>query len=196
MISVDWKTRIITVPRSEMILVSSSPEIRQFELYDFRKQLKALEDNAIGISYVDTHRHSAPVSVGGVVLARVIELINNYRVVFENGDYRVNAVGANSNVADVLIRNQVQLVTANSVGLADVGGEGLSGGALSEDDRALLMQVSQNQRRLLKVYGMIPDAVFKMPPPQGGPVLEDGLPIADVTGDCEKGFTITGRPGE
>lgn len=62
------------------------------------------------------------------------------------------------------------------------------------DYRAELAQIAANQERLLKVYGLLPDGVFKMPPATGGAVLEDGVPIADVSGDCSTGFTVTGRP--
>jgi len=48
-------------------------------------------------------------------------------------------------------------------------------------------------RRLMKAYGMVPGATFKMPPPTGGAVIEDGEAIADVSGDCKTGFEVTGR---
>jgi hypothetical protein len=69
------------------------------------------------MAYPDTHRHVAPVSLGGVTLARIIEIINGYTVTFEDGQYAVNLVGANSNVGDVVNVNQVSVRSANSVGL-------------------------------------------------------------------------------
>ena len=57
------------------------------------------------------------------------------------------------------------------------------------------VEVADSLNRLLKAYGMVPGSSFQMPPSStGGPVLEDGDPIADVSGDCETGFTVTGRP--
>ena len=58
----------------------------------------------------------------------------------------------------------------------------------------LLVEVAENQKRLLSVYGMNPGHSYKMPPSSGGEVLEDGVPVADVAGDCENGFTVTSRP--
>jgi len=120
-VSIDWATRIISVPRTDMTLLQSVPtEIRQLDLNAFRLELKDLEDNAEGAPYLDTHRHNTTVTVGGVILARVVEIINGYTVTFEDGMYAVNLVGANSNVGDVVNVNQVSVRSANSAGLQDL----------------------------------------------------------------------------
>jgi hypothetical protein len=69
------------------------------------------------MSFLDTHSHNQPVTVGGVTLARVIEIINGYTITFENGQYAVNLVGGNTNIADVTNVNQVSVRSANSAGL-------------------------------------------------------------------------------
>lgn len=100
-----------------MLLVQSSPtEIRQLDINTFRLELKDLEDDE-GMPFLDTHSHNQPVTVGGVTLARVVEIINNYTITFEDGQYAVNLVGANSNIADVTNVNQVSVRSANSAGL-------------------------------------------------------------------------------
>lgn len=115
---VNWGTRVIFVPRRETTLVQSVPtEIRELDLNVFRLRLKDLEDDATGIVYPDTHRHIAPIPVGGVLLARVVELLNGYTITFEDGDYAVNLIGANSNVGDRVNVNRVSVRTANSAGL-------------------------------------------------------------------------------
>jgi len=120
-ISIDWGTKVISISKADMILLQTDPiEIYQLDLNDFRLQLKALEQTNEGMAALKTHNHSAPISVGGATLARVVELINGYSVTFENGSYAVNAVGANSNISDVLNLNTVQLRTANSAGLQDL----------------------------------------------------------------------------
>lgn len=117
-ITVDWGQRVINVPRADMQLVQSVPtEIRQVDIDAFRLELKDLEDDAEGMAYLDTHRHVQPITVGGVTLARVVEIINGYSVTFEDGQYAVNLVGANSNVGDVVNVNQVSVRSANSAGL-------------------------------------------------------------------------------
>jgi len=116
--TIDWGNQIINVPRADMTLVQSVPtEIRSLSLDAFRRDLKNLEDGTTGISYPDTHRHNTTVSVGGVDLARVIEIINGYTVTFEDGSYAVNLSGANSNVGDVVNVNNVSVRSSNSAGL-------------------------------------------------------------------------------
>jgi hypothetical protein len=117
-ISIDWATRIISVPKADMTLVQSVPsEIRELNLNVFRLALKDIEDNVVGMTFPDTHTHNGEVLLGGIVYARVLEIINGYTVTFENGLYSVNLVGANSNVGDVVNLNSVSVRSANSAGL-------------------------------------------------------------------------------
>lgn len=121
-ISIDWGTKVISVPRADLTLIQSTPtEIRQLNLNDFRLILKGLEESDAGMAFERTHKHNTSVTVGGVTLARVIEIINGYTVTFEDGQYAVNLVGANSNVGDNVNVNQVSVRSANSAGLQDLG---------------------------------------------------------------------------
>jgi hypothetical protein len=121
MLTIDWPTKIINVPKSYMTLIQATPvEIRRLDIDTFRLDLKSLEADATGIVFLDTHQHSPPVTVGGVNLARVVEIINGYTVTFEDDQYAVNLVGANSNIADVTNVNQVSVRSANSAGLVDL----------------------------------------------------------------------------
>lgn len=120
-ISINWGTKVINVPRADMLLLQTNPtEIRQLNLDTFRLELKDLEDSELGVTQLDTHRHNTSVTVGGVVLARVVEIINGYTVTFEDGQYAVNLVGANSNVGDVVNVNGVSVRSSNSAGLQDL----------------------------------------------------------------------------
>jgi len=117
-ITVDWPSLVINVPKADTTLVQALPtEIRKLDLNAFRLALKDLEDNEQGINWPITHRHNPPVLVGGVELARVVEIINGYTVTFEDGQYAVNLFGANSNVADRVNVNKVSVRSANSAGL-------------------------------------------------------------------------------
>ncbi|MHA1661892.1 MAG: hypothetical protein ACTSWQ_00835 [Candidatus Thorarchaeota archaeon] len=117
-VNIDWGDRIINVPKADMTLVQSVPtEIRQLNLNTFRLTLKSLEDDEEGMPFPDTHSHNTEVTVGGITLARVIEIINDYTITFEDGQYAVNLVGANSNVGDRINLNQVSVRSANSAGL-------------------------------------------------------------------------------
>ncbi len=119
-ISISWPTGVITVPKADMTLVQSSPfEIRELNLNTFRLALDDLQDDETGQVWPTTHNHNTVVTVGGVTLARVVEIINGYTITFENGSYAVNLVGANSNVGDVVNLNSVSVRAANSAGLTE-----------------------------------------------------------------------------
>lgn len=120
-ISIDWNTLVISVPKADLSLVQASPEVREMDLDWFRLQLKDIEDNEEGMTFPDTHNHNTEVSIAGVVLARVIEIINGYTVTFEDGAYSVNLIGANSNVMDVTNKNYVSTRSWNSAGLTYPG---------------------------------------------------------------------------
>ena len=117
MITVNWATKVISIEKEDMILVQSNPfEIWKLDLNDFRLILKDHEDDEEGMPFLHTHNHTAPLTVGGVTLARSVEMINGYTVTFENGSYAVSLVGGNSNIADVTNLNSVSVRSANSAG--------------------------------------------------------------------------------
>jgi len=118
-ISIDWDARIIFIPKADTQLIVAGPpqEIRQLNLNDFRLALKALEESEEGMPFLDTHTHNSEVLLGGIVYARVVEIINGYTITFEDGQYAVNLIGANSNVGDVVNVNQVSVRSSNSAGL-------------------------------------------------------------------------------
>lgn len=120
-ITIDWPNRIINVPKADLTLVTA-PNLYELDLDLFRLTLKDLEDDETGITFERTHNHNSEVTVAGVTLARVIEIINGYTVTFEDGQYAVNLVGANSNLAEVTNINQVSIRSFNTAGLITVGG--------------------------------------------------------------------------
>lgn len=132
-LSIDWDAKVITVPKADTTLVDiGPPEVRSLDLDVFRLELKSLEDNEYGISYLRTHRHNTAVTLGGIEYFRTVEIINGYTVTFENGSYRVNLIGdANSNVLDVTNYNSVQIASANSAGLQIV----TQGSGITEQDK-------------------------------------------------------------
>ena len=117
-ISIDPLTSVINVPRADMTLIQSTPtEIRQLDLDTFRLALKAYEAAEYGIYLLKTHNHNTEVTLGSLTFARVIEILPPYTVTFEDGQYAVNLVNANSNVAERTNVNQVSVRSANSAGL-------------------------------------------------------------------------------
>lgn len=144
-INIAWPTGVITVPRADMNLVQTNPfEVRELDLEAFREELRAAEDDAAGMPWPKTHNHNTTVTLSGTTYARVIEIINGYTVTFEDGSYAVNAIGANSNIADVLNLNAVQLRTQNSAGLIVTAG----GGGGSTDLTAIELQLDQIEAKV------------------------------------------------
>ena len=166
-ISINWGTKVIFVPKADMTQIQTVPfEVRELNVNTFRLALKDLEDSEEGMAHPDTHRHNTEVSLGGITLARAVEIINDYTVTFEDGQYAVSVVGANSNISDVVNLNQVSIRTANSAGLITTSsGSGLSveehdkliripdGTMTGQEHDALLLLVSfvKNKRYLEKV---------------------------------------------
>ena len=136
-VTIDWLTQVISVPLVDLTQISVSPDIYQLDVDTFRLALKAIEGSEEGAPFLDTHQHNTEVTVGGVTLARVVEIINGYTVTFENGTYRVNLIGANHNILDVLNYNSVQVASSNSAGLQTV----TSGSGLDSAQDALLTQI-------------------------------------------------------
>jgi hypothetical protein len=127
-ISINWLTKVIFVPKTELNLIQLPPnEEWELDANFFRLELKNLEDSEEGMVYLDTHRHNTEVVLGGITYARTIEIINGYTIEFEDGQYSVNIVGANTNIVDVVNLNQVSLRSNNSAGLIQSGINGGSG---------------------------------------------------------------------
>lgn len=117
-ITIDPLTYVINVPKADLTLIQSSPtEIRELNLNAFRLDLKDLEDDQQGMVMVKTHSHNTEVLLGGITYARSIEILEPYTTTFEDGQYAVNLVGANSNVGDRINVNQVSVRSQNSAGL-------------------------------------------------------------------------------
>ena len=119
-ISVTWATKVINVPQDYLNPLGGG--IYEFDINEFRLDLRALEDDEEGIPFKITHSHNTEVTVGGVTLARVVEIINGYTVTFEDGQYAVNFLGANTNIGDVTNVNQVSIRPSNSAGLVTSAG--------------------------------------------------------------------------
>ena len=139
-ISVNWGTRVISVPKVDLTLLSGT--IFELDSDVFRLALKNLEDDEEGIPFPDTHRHNTTVTVSGVTYARTIEIINSYSIEFEDGQYTVIIVGSNNNFHDtlngILIQNQVQVIPSNSAGYIQVetGVSGLTPNEAADLDTA------------------------------------------------------------
>lgn len=124
-IDVDWtgvdtNPYRIYVPRADMPIIQVSPEIRSFDVAAFKTELGTLQAEVDGIMWTDTFIHKSETLLSGITYARFVEIIPPYTVEFEDGQYVVQSFGANHNVADVKIENQVGIIVQNSAGLINL----------------------------------------------------------------------------
>lgn len=110
---------IINVPQADLT-PTADPNVFNLDVDWFRLQLKDIEDGVVGQIFPDTHIHNTEVTLGGVTFARVFEVIAPYTVTFEDGQYAVNLIGANNNIADKVNLNQVSVRSNNSAGLVNL----------------------------------------------------------------------------
>jgi hypothetical protein len=117
-LDVDWAgSRVIFVPRADMPIIQSSPEIRELDVYQFHLDLRTIETVVEGRPWPETHVHEAATLLAGTIYAPKVRILPPYTVTFEDGQYAVNLTGANNNLADVTNVNQVSLRSNNSAGL-------------------------------------------------------------------------------
>src|SRR3989344_4789024 len=136
-VNINWSTNVINVPKTATTLIDAGPpEIRELDVDAFRLQLKDLEDDADGVPFTDTHRHNTEVTLGGLTISRVVEILAPYTVTFEDDSYAVNLVGANNNISDRVNLNLVSVRSANSAGLVTI----TSCSGLSQEEHDQLMK--------------------------------------------------------
>jgi len=146
-ISVDWGTRVISVPQSDLTFVSGT--LYALDTGAFRLSLKDLEDDQEGMPHPDTHNHNTSVTIAGVTYARTIEIINGYTVTFEDGTYAVRLDGSNNNIFDegIINRNSVSIIPTNSAGLQIVN----QGSGLSPSEQQKLDDIHGGTKRVIYV---------------------------------------------
>jgi hypothetical protein len=143
--SVNWATKVVTVPKADLTVISASPEIYQLDVSQFWANIHGIQDDVAAMPYPDIMRSNAPVVLSGVTYARSVEIINGYRIEFENGAYQVNLVGANNNLIDARVQNNVSLTSSNSGGL-------VQGGAAAADVWRYLIEGVFSAEELMRVF--------------------------------------------
>jgi hypothetical protein len=121
-ITVDWPTKVISIPQSDLTLISGA--LYEADTEAIRLSLHSLSASEDGLPFQRIFNHNTAVTVAGTTFARTIEIINGYSIEFEDGQYSVRLVGSNNNLFDVengiLVQNQVQVIPTNSAGLISV----------------------------------------------------------------------------
>jgi len=132
--SVDWITKIVTIPVSDLELVSGTRY--RLPMADFLDECRRLEWAFIeGLWAPPILDHTnAKLDFAGADYAGFDKIINGYTITFSAPATRVDLLGSNNNIIDVLNDAGISVVPSNSAGLQLIStGSGLS----SEQDHKL-----------------------------------------------------------
>lgn len=173
--SVNWATRVISIPKADLVLISASPEVYELDVIAFWAAIHGIQDGE-GITYDTIMRSNAPLTLAGQTYVRSVEVINGYTVEFEDGQYQVNIVGANNNLVDIRVPNQVSMVGNNSAGAVVV----TSGSGLDVSQATMLDEI-------WKRLGLDPANALTTTPAS---ITVGGVTIA-LTGDGTSSSTAT-----
>ena len=124
----DWVARTFTIPKTDLTLVSASPEVYDLDMDLFHKEVRRLEwefDEGLWAPQILQHIEGSTFS--GVTTSDTLIVYNGYVPIFEAGNYAVNLVGANNNVADIAAVNGVSIRPQNSTGKQKVAAVESSG---------------------------------------------------------------------
>jgi hypothetical protein len=115
----DWVNKVITIPKADLTIISGT--LYSLDIPSLKLWLGLLSTTTEGMMYDWIFNHNPEATIVGTTYARLLEIINGYQIEFEDGQYTVKLIGANTNVHDVqggiLVRNQVQVIPSNSAGL-------------------------------------------------------------------------------
>lgn len=140
--SVNWVTKIITIPASDLTLVSGTRY--SLSMSDFlieTRRLEAAFSEGLWAPQVLDHTNPKP-DFAGSDYAGFDEVINGYTVTFSAPATRVDLVGSNNNVVDVLNATGISVVPSNSAGLQLVVVEHGVSGLTAAESAALLQNTS------------------------------------------------------
>lgn len=126
--SVDWIGKTVTIPASDLVLVSGSRY--QLQMSAFLGEIRRLEaafDEGLWAPQILDHTNPK-LDFAGTDYAGFDEIINGYSILFEYPAItRVDLLGSNNNIIDVLTVTGTSVVPSNSQGLQLVSvGSGLS----------------------------------------------------------------------
>lgn len=144
--SVDWVAGVISIPASDLTLVSGTRY--KLVMQDFLKEIRRLEAGfADGLWALQILDHTNPkLDFAGANYAGFDEIINGYTVVFTGAVTRVDLVGSNNNLVDVLVANGVSVVPSNTAGYQLIEGAA----TLPPEQQALIQEVHNAHYRRRK----------------------------------------------
>ncbi len=131
MYSVDWIAKVLSIPTSDLALVSGTRY--RLLMSDFLIEVRRLESEFAGGLWAPqmVGHDNTRLDFAGVNYAPFDELINGYTLQITGIATRVDLIGSNNNIVDVLIATGVSVVPSNSAGLQVY----FSGSGVTEQDK-------------------------------------------------------------
>lgn len=118
----DWNGQLLHVPKSDLT-PTGDPQRFVLDMEWLRFQLHALEYSEPGETAYRMHTRVAPIPVGSITKPQAISIINGWTLEFEPGDpdpYMVTVVGADTNLSDLVVLNNVSVRAELSTGTVQV----------------------------------------------------------------------------
>ncbi|NOQ31802.1 MAG: hypothetical protein GQ570_11830 [Helicobacteraceae bacterium] len=154
-VTINWSTLDIFIPKFYLTLIGGA--LYSLDTYQLKKDIDDIMDDPAGMVNVDPIKHTGVTTLSGIPYARFIEIINNYTVTFEDGQYSVSLIGSNNNIADVKTVNQVSVIPNNSAGLIDNTAVGADTYMPTWDSQIGIVGLSQNSDALNVSWGSATD---------------------------------------
>ncbi len=129
--SVDWIAKVISVPTADLTLVSGTRY--SLDMADFLTEVRRLEwEFTEGLWAPAVVKHTdTRYDFAGVNYAPFDDMLNDYTVQITGVATRVDLLGSNNDIIDVLIPTGVSVVPSNSAGLQIV----TSGSGVTQQDK-------------------------------------------------------------
>ena len=117
--SVDWTTFVITVPTSDLTLISGTKY--EYDINTLKADLETIMASEEGEPFPKIFNHNTTLTLSGTVYARSLVILDPYTITFQDAAISVNLFGGNHNILDVVNDNQVSVKVQNSAGLIEAG---------------------------------------------------------------------------
>lgn len=119
--TVNWNTKVISVPLADLTLVSGSNYTLSAD--DFWIEVRRLEaDPTQGLYAIQALEHVDTQLLSGITYASIEKLVNGYTWFINTTNINCSLIGPNSNLLDTFIPgNGVSVLANNSAGKQEVG---------------------------------------------------------------------------
>ncbi|MBW2178755.1 MAG: hypothetical protein JRG81_00035 [Deltaproteobacteria bacterium] len=190
MYSVDWVSKIFTIPQSDLAFLSGNNYA--LSLVDVHKELRRLEWSFTdGLWALRIANWYETVTLSGIAKTPSVEIINGYTFDFTGNNYNVILTDYDNNLIDVYIpSNGISILSNNSVGKQTISvGSGLT---TEEHDQLMVLDtdylkdVIDGKKALVK-NGSTWELIIYDPADDITPILnkemkdKDGADISDLT---------------